>query len=231
MQKLGRMFSLVATATLLLSGCATKSWVEEYYGTKSAEIDQRFTSVDAKIDQQAVQVSQVESQSSETAQRVDGMGNQLRSLDGSLIEVRGMAAAGQERANAAYQKAEDTNSRLTRLWDSRYKRSPVETVDVRFGFNRWELADAAQNELAGLAKEVKENDKLVVELAGYTDPAGSREYNLQLSQRRVEAVRRFFVERGVQLWRIESVGLGPSGDPGLSNDKKRRVTVTLLTLE
>jgi outer membrane protein OmpA-like peptidoglycan-associated protein len=159
------------------------------------------------------------------------MGNQLRSLDGSLIEVRGIAAAGQERANAAYQKAEDTNGRLTRLWDSRYKRSTVETVDVRFGFNRSELADAAQNELAGLAKEVKENDKLVVELAGYTDPVGRREYNVQLSQRRVEAVRRFFVEHGVQLWRIESVGLGPSGDPGLSNDKKRRVTVTLLTLE
>jgi outer membrane protein OmpA-like peptidoglycan-associated protein len=33
-------------------------------------------------------------------------------------------------------------------------------------------------------------------------------YNLQLSQRRAEAVRRFLVQSGVELHRIQAIGLG-----------------------
>jgi outer membrane protein OmpA-like peptidoglycan-associated protein len=231
MQNVGRMFTLIAASMLLIAGCATKNWVQEYFGTKSAEIDQRFTSVDAKVDEQAAHVNQVDSRVSETAQRTEGMGNQLRSLEGSLGEVRGIATAGKERADSAYKKAEESDSRLTRLWASRHKRSDVETVDVLFGFNRWNLADSAQNSLAGLAKELKENERLVVELVGYTDPVGTPEYNVQLSQRRVESVRRFLSQHGVELWRIDSLGIGQILDKALSNDKKRRVTVKLMTFD
>ncbi len=79
--------------------------------------------------------------------------------------------------------------------------------------------------------ELKENDKLSVELVGYTDPTGAREYNIQLSQRRVEAVRPFLVENGVELWRINAVGMGPSLDRETPQEKKRRVTVMLTTSE
>ena len=231
MQNIGRMFTLFAASMLLVSGCATKDWVQGYVGTKSAEIDQRFASVDSKVDEQSTRVTQVEGRVSDTAQRTEGMGNQLRSLEGSLGEVKGMAITGQERADSAYKKAEESDSRLTRLWASRHKRSDVETVDVLFGFDRWNLADAAQNSLATLVKELKENDRLMVELVGYTDPVGTAEYNVQLSQRRVEAVRRFFAQQGVELWRIDSLGMGHILDKGLPNDKKRRVTVKLMTFD
>jgi len=49
-----------------------------------------------------------------------------------------------------------------------------------------------------------------------------------LSQRRVEAVRRFLVEKGVELPRIHLVGLGPITEKGTPNDQKRRVTVNLM---
>jgi outer membrane protein OmpA-like peptidoglycan-associated protein len=185
--------------------------------SRTAEIDQRFAKVNATADEQAQHINRVEAQASGTEQRVG--------------EVRELATVGQARADAAFQKSRESDERLTRLWDNRYKRSTVESVEVLFGFDRWELADAAQNTLAGLARELKENTKLVVELAGHTDPIGTYEYNVQLSQRRVEAVHRFLVERGVELWRIDSVGLGPIRDSGITNDKKRRVTVTLLALE
>jgi outer membrane protein OmpA-like peptidoglycan-associated protein len=231
MQDVGRMFGLAAVSMLLISGCATKNWVQGYVGTKEAEIDQRFASVDAKVEEQTAHVNQVEGRVSETAQRTEGMGNQLRSLEGSLGEVKGIAISGQERADAAYKKAEESDSRLTSLWGNRHKRSDVETVDVLFGFDRWNLADSAQNSLAGVVKELKENNRLVVELIGYTDPVGTPEYNVQLSQRRVEAVRRFLSQQGVELWRIDSLGMGQTLDKGLSNNKKRRVTVKLMTFD
>ena len=69
-----------------------------------------------------------------------------------------------------------------------------------------------------------------LELEGYTDSAGDAMYNIQLSQRRSEAVRRFLVEKGVELHRIQSIGLGdirPSADNGTAKgrEQNRRVTV------
>ena len=55
----------------------------------------------------------------------------------------------------------------------------------------------------------------MVELEGFTDSVGAMPYNVQLSQRRSEAVRRFLVEKGIEMHRIHSIGLGdvkPSAD-------------------
>ena len=69
-----------------------------------------------------------------------------------------------------------------------------------------------------------------MDLEGYTDPTGSKDYNVALSQRRVEAVRRYFVEQGAEMPRIHSVGLGPlNGGKGQEElAKQRRVTVKLM---
>jgi len=125
-------------------------------------------------------------------------------------------------------EADEVDGRLTRLWSGRHKRDLVETVQVHFGFDRWDLTDAAQTVLVALVRELRENPRLTVDLQGYADPKGTYDYNVALSQRRVEAVRRHLVEQGVELPRINSVGLGPIADKSLPDDKKRRVTLRLM---
>ena len=46
----------------------------------------------------------------------------------------------------------------------------------------------------------------------------------------MEAVRRYLVQRGVEVSRIHSIGLGSIADPKLSEAAKRRVTVKLMVL-
>lgn len=138
------------------------------------------------------------------AQRIEGMGSRLREVETSV------------------------GSRLARLSGNPYKRDLVEALEVRFGFDRWELDDAAQTALASLVKELRANLRLSVDLEGYADPTGTFAYNVGLSQRRVEAVRRYLVEKGVELPRINAVGLGPIITAGLPDEKKRRVTVRLM---
>ena len=159
------------------------------------------------------------------------MGTQVKALETSVGEVGEVAKVARERADTSLSRSDEVNSRLTRLWASRFARTPAESFEVLFGFDRWNLSDAAQTSLVTLVNELKENDKLAVELMGYTDPTGVREYNIQLSQRRVEAVRRFLVENGVELWRIHSVGLGPILDREIPKEKKRRVTLRLTTAD
>jgi outer membrane protein OmpA-like peptidoglycan-associated protein len=154
-------------------------------------------------------------------QRFEGMGTRVSGLEAST------GAAG-DAARAARARAEEVDGRLTRLWTNRYDLKVADTVDVPFGFDRWDLGDRAQTVLASVLKDLRANPRLTVELIGYTDPKGARDYNYQLSQRRAEAVRRYLVENGVQLSRVRMVGLGPLLDTAIPPEQKRRVTVKLM---
>jgi outer membrane protein OmpA-like peptidoglycan-associated protein len=199
---------------VLVTGCATKKWVTEFVGKKEVEIDQRFTGVDQKM--------------ADGTQRVEGVDTRLKTAESGLSQTSEVARGARERADGAYTKADETNSRLTRLWSNRNVRNLVETHQVKFGFDKWNLNDGAQTMLLAIIKEMKENPKLTVDLEGYADPVGSYPYNVGLSQRRVETVRRFLVEKGIELPRIHLVGLGPIMEKGTPNDQKRRVTVKLM---
>jgi OOP family OmpA-OmpF porin len=48
---------------------------------------------------------------------------------------------------------------------------------------------------------------LAVEIGGHTDPYGDPSYNLQLSQRRAESVRQYFLDHDVPN-RLSAVGYG-----------------------
>ncbi len=231
MRSVVRFRVLFPVLLLLVSGCVTQGWVRQYIAPKEAEIDQRIVKVEGKVGEETQRIDKTEVRVTEGAQRIEGMGGRMNALETSIGDVREVAKVARERADTGVTKADETNSRLTRLWDSRNKRSLVETIEVQFRFNRWDLSDRSETALVALVKELKGNDKLAVELEGYTDQIGDAEYNIQLSQRRVEAVRRFLVKQGVELSRIHSVGLGPILDPATPKEKKRRVTVKLMLSE
>jgi outer membrane protein OmpA-like peptidoglycan-associated protein len=68
---------------------------------------------------------------------------------------------------------------------------------------------------------------------GYTDDVGTQTYNLQLSQRRAEAVRDFLVNTGISPTTISAKGFGKS-DPRVPADSEqaraanRRVEIGLV---
>ena len=213
-----RVAVVVPAMALLMSGCATKEWVKDLVGKREAEIDQRVGtrvgSVETRLGEESQRVTRVEGQIGETTQRLNG--------------VEAQAGQASETAKAARVRADEVDTRLTRLWSSRNKRSLVETVHVQFAFDKAELSDAAQTALATIVKELKENPNLTVDLEGFTDQTGARDYNVTLSQRRVESVRRFLVEQGAELPRINSVGLGPVNGAKEKQAKQRRVSVKLM---
>lgn len=204
---------------LLTSGCiATRGWVNELVGKKEVETDQKVAAVDQKATAESQRIDQ----------KVDGVDTRLKTTEGTLTETTATAKGAKDRADSAYTKADETNSRLTRLWSNRNNRKEAETYQILFGFDKWDIGDAGQTQLSTLVKEMKENPKLTVDLQGYADPVGTYSYNVALSQRRVESVRRYLVEKGVELPRIHLIGLGPIAEKGTPNKEKRRVTVKMM---
>ena len=156
------------------------------------------------------------------------MDERFAQVDVAVKDVGTAAGTAQGRAEAAFGRADEVNARLTRVWTGRNKRTVVETLHVQFGFDRSDLSDGAQTALLGVVKELKTNADLTVDLEGYTDPTGTREYNVGLSQRRVESVRRYLIENGTDIARIHSIGMGVLVAANAEHAKLRRVTVRLM---
>lgn len=93
-------------------------------------------------------------------------------------------------------------------------------LPVQFSFDSSEILPRARAQLDALAEGIKLLDpgrRVVIE--GHTDAAGADDYNLALSQRRAQAVKRYLVwGHGIDASRLEAVGLGeqeplPGRDP------------------
>ncbi len=81
----------------------------------------------------------------------------------------------------------------------------IETI--YYDFDKWFIRSDAEKELDRLVQLMKENP-VDVELGSHTDSRGSKEYNVDLSQKRAESAVRYIVLRGINAARITARGYG-----------------------
>jgi outer membrane protein OmpA-like peptidoglycan-associated protein len=103
-------------------------------------------------------------------------------------------------------------------------------MDLLFRTDEYALADSTGDRLAALARDVAQMGDIRVQLDGFADERGAAEYNLGLSQKRVEFVRDQLVAAGVHPSRIEAIAHGEAPAQDASADSyalERRVSLTL----
>jgi outer membrane protein OmpA-like peptidoglycan-associated protein len=222
---------LLPAITLVFGGCATKDWVQQVIGKERGETNAKVAGIEQRVGDESQRITGLDERLGGETKRADAFGVKLKTVEESTEATRGLATSARERADGAFARADEVDGRLTRLWTSRHKRSVVDTTQVHFAFDRWELDDRAQTALLDVVAELKKNPALAVALEGYTDKQGPAAYNLELSRRRVEAVRRYLVGRGVELWRINSIGLGQLEATNVPEPQKRKVSITLTVAE
>lgn len=88
---------------------------------------------------------------------------------------------------------------------------------VTFRSGSAQILPSSLNVLQRVARSLKDNSHVRVEVRGHTDSAGAAEANRQLSHRRAMAVRDFLIQLGIQPSRITAVGYGEDY-PVASND-------------
>ncbi|MBT2559416.1 OmpA family protein [Hymenobacter sp. ISL-91] len=97
--------------------------------------------------------------------------------------------------------------------------STLELENVQFSRGQGELLTTSFPALDTLATLLTASPGLTIELRGHTDNVGDPQKNVELSQRRVAAVKAYLVKRGVAPERISGVGLGGS-EPRASNTQE-----------
>jgi outer membrane protein OmpA-like peptidoglycan-associated protein len=66
------------------------------------------------------------------------------------------------------------------------------------------------SQLDEVVEMMKENQRIEIQLEGHTDNVGGSKANLELSQKRVDAVKRYMVDKGISKGRIQTKAFGGS---------------------
>jgi hypothetical protein len=103
---------------------------------------------------------------------------------------------------------------------------------VTFGLDQASLTEENRRVIAEAAENYRQGGAPQVSVTGYTDTSGSAAHNLELSQRRAEAVTLELVREGVPATNIVTVGRGeenllvPTAD-GVREPRNRRVEIVV----
>jgi outer membrane protein OmpA-like peptidoglycan-associated protein len=104
---------------------------------------------------------------------------------------------------------------------------------IEFDNNQAAIRSSSTPALDQAWKVLSEYPSLRIEIVGHTDSRGSREHNVELSQRRAEAVKEHLVGKGIDPSRIQSKGEGPdvpltTNDTQAGRQKNRRIEFRVL---
>ncbi len=197
--------------TLGVTGCATKTYVQEQVAAATKAEDAKIGEVQKQVE--ATQMDVTNLKKSDTAQN-----EQLAKLSDTAKEALARADEANKLANHSF------------LFE-------VTLTDeaVHFGFNKSDLSADAKAALDAFAKRVKdENKNVYIEIQGHTDSIGSDKVNLTLGQARAEAVMRYLnMQQGFPLHRMNAVSYGkfkPIADNKTAEGRAKNRRVTLVVL-
>jgi len=196
----------------------------------------------------AQQASQAAANAQAAAQQRDLAKQDQSNSEAQAQLARQQAATEQQKAEQATQVAEayrqEREAQLAQLQDAlgqiaetrRTAMGLVMTLDsksIRFDFDKANIKPEYRdilNRIAGIMMTLK---GYTIAVYGYTDDVGSPTYNLQLSQRRAEAVRDFFVQTGIPTTIMSTKGFGKADPrvPGGSEQARaanRRVEIGIV---
>ncbi len=223
---------LLMSATMVAAtGCATKKFVRNNIKTTADELNGRIDTDEGEIkevrDYADKKVSGVDSKvSALDARTTEG----INSLKGDVQNVDQKAGQAQNAAD----RAANGLSVLDQRFQNRNLYDSLNEKSVQFKFNSATLDKGYMDTLDEIARTLMENPNAIVVMEGRTDSTGSKDYNVKLGERRIDAVRHYLVvEKGVPVYKIHEISFGSEKPIAENNtkdgrEKNRAVVMSIL---
>src|SRR5215469_12268868 len=239
--KLALALGVIAIALSLVLGFVYLKSVRRLEG-ELARLSKQTEGLNRLVERAQEQSQKSAQQASEAAANARAAAEQRDSANQAQLNseaqaqlARQQAAAEQQKANQATQQAEEyrqqRESELQQLQQAlgqiaetrRTTMGLVMTLDsksIGFDFDKANIKPEYRdilNRIAGVLMTLK---GYTVAVYGYTDDIGTQTYNLQLSQRRAEAVRDFLAQAGISPTIMTTKGFGKA-DPRVPGDNEQ----------
>jgi len=192
-----------------------------------------------RMKQEALAAAQEAARQKEEAEKAkDKAVAQQQVLAAETDKARAAAAQSESLRQQAEKEKQDLRARLLQQLNSILAtrdsaRGLIANMsDVLFRSGSFELLPGARERLAKVSGIVLAYPSLHVAVEGHTDSVGSDQYNQDLSERRAQSVRDYFVQQGIPASAVEARGFGKTA-PIASNDtpegrqQNRRVELVL----
>ncbi len=178
---------------------------QELDRSQKAQAEQQYQAKQAQI------MEQTRGQLNQSKEQIAAQSAQLGQDQQQIDRERQARSDAEQRASAAESTSKELQESLAKLAAVKEEeRGLVLTLSgsVLFVTNAAALLPEAQTRLNQVADALMATKDRNVVVEGYTDSRGSAGYNLDLSQRRAEAVRAYLVTRGYPSEKITAQGLG-----------------------
>jgi len=87
---------------------------------------------------------------------------------------------------------------------------PIELPNIFYDFGKWDLRPESMVSLDKLIETLNDNPNVTIELMSHTDSRDTEEYNIDLSQKRAQAVVDYLIGKGIARDRLTAKGYGES---------------------
>ncbi len=202
---------------------------EEVARAKSAE--DQLKDAAAQRDQVRLEARTAEAEAAR--RRAEQARTDAENAQNQAMAAQNQAASAEAAKSDAQARAAALAAQLADLQAKQTERGIVITFgDVLFNVDQANLTAQGMAVARRLADVLRDNPDRTVLVEGFTDSTGSDAYNLQLSQRRAEAVRVALSQMGIDRARIETRGYGEAypvasnATPG-ERQLNRRVEIVL----
>ncbi len=150
------------------------------------------------------QLNQAQKQLSQTQQALNQTQTELQRKEAETAEQKKQLAE----LEGKLKDARDTIAKIAAVKDD--DRGMVITLqgEVLFQTGKWDLKAGAMAKLDQIAEALRGKEQPMV-VFGFTDNVGTRDTNMDLSQKRANSVRDYLVQRGIPQDLVSAQGKGP----------------------
>lgn len=220
MRKFVLAMSVASIAALGSTACATKGFVRDRVG----EVNDKVETVSRSLEETQERTRKNEARIGEAEQKIQQVDQRAAAANAAATEAR-------TAADTAANKAEAVEKSVKRI----VYEVTLSEDQGNFKFGQAALPDEAKARLDEVASQLKSNPNgAFIEVEGYTDSIGSKEYNHQLGLQRAESVKRYlYTQHQIPLHRISVISYGSENPIAPNNTragraKNRRVVIKVL---
>lgn len=200
---------LLVTTVGLTSGCASKKYVRAQVNTSANELSARMEEKDRAlqngVDSNSSQITELSGVSREHTQKIGALDNGLKATDEKAAQAMNI---GQEAQSTASEAAGHV-SQLDTAFQNRNHYTPVNEYSIPFAFGSAAVNKKSISTLEQIAQQVKDSPNAILVLEGRTDSTGDAAYNIQLGEKRMNAVVRYLVvDQAVPMQQIYKMSFG-----------------------